>query len=163
MKKIAVLSDTHSFIDEKVTKYLHQCDEIWHGGDIGDEKVLNDLNKIAPVMAVYGNIDNQRIRSMVPENNVFISEGMKVLIRHIAGYPDHYNPVTKKLINEVKPDIVIAGHSHILKVIFDKKLNHLYINPGAAGISGFHKIRTLIRFKLEDKKISNMEIIEIKR
>lgn len=163
MKKIAVLSDTHSYLDEKITKYLNQCDEIWHAGDIGDENVLNDLSKIASLKAVYGNIDNQRIRSMVPENNSFISEGMKVLIRHIAGYPDHYNPATKKLIDEEKPDIVVAGHSHILKVIYDKKLSHLHINPGAAGISGFHKIRTLIRFKLEDKKISNMEIIEIKR
>lgn len=163
MKKIAILSDTHSCLDDKITKYLHKCDEIWHAGDIGDEKVLDDLNKIASVMAVYGNIDNQRIRSMVPENNIFISEGMKVLVRHIAGYPDHYNPATKKLILDEKPDIVIAGHSHILKVIYDKKLSHLHINPGAAGISGFHKIRTLIRFTLEDKKISNMEIIEIKR
>jgi len=163
MTSIGIISDTHSYIDKKILSYFKDCNEIWHAGDIGDEKVLDQLNKIADVKAVYGNIDNHRIRTMAPENNIFKVEDMRILITHIAGYPNRYNGRSKALIRELKPDVVVTGHSHILKVIYDKEFNHLHINPGAAGKSGFHRLRTLIRFKLDGKKMSEMEVIEMKR
>ena len=163
MTSIGIISDTHSHIDQKILSYLKDCDQIWHAGDIGDEKILDQLSEIAEVKAVYGNIDNHRIRTMAPENNFFKVEDMTVLITHIAGYPRRYNGRCKALIRELKPDIVVVGHSHILKVIYDKDYKHLHINPGAVGKSGFHRLRTLIRFKLDGKKMSEMEVIEIKR
>jgi putative phosphoesterase len=118
------------------------------------------LGKICTVRGVWGNIDNPTIKTVFPENNIFSLEGLKILIRHIAGYPKRYNKIAYSLIKAHKPDIVVAGHSHILKVIRDKDLNHIHINPGAAGISGFHKVRTMIRFKIDNGKIFDMEVIE---
>jgi len=163
MTSIGVISDTHSHIDEKILSYFKDCDEIWHAGDVGDEKVLDQLRVICKVRGVYGNIDNHRIRSMVPENNLFRTEDMNVMITHIGGYPKRYNKKCKALIKRLKPDIVVVGHSHILKVIYDKEFKHLHINPGAAGKYGIHKLRTIIRFNLDGKNMSDMEIIEIKR
>jgi len=163
MTRIGVLSDTHSFIDEKILNHLKDCDVIWHAGDIGNWSVIEKLGEIAPVQAVYGNIDDHKTRISAREDNLFIAEDMKVLMTHIAGYPGRYYPRVRKMIQEKRPDIVVAGHSHILKIIYDKKYEHLHINPGAAGKSGFHKVRTLVRFNLDGKKLSNMEVVEIKR
>lgn len=163
MTRIGVISDTHSHLDEKVKNYLKDCDQIWHAGDIGSETVIEELTKIADLKIVYGNIDNHKIRISTSENEFFEVEGMKVLITHIAGYPKRYNGRVKKLIIQHKPDIVVAGHSHILKIIYDKELKHLHINPGAIGKSGFHRLRTLIRFNIDNKKISDLQVIEIKR
>jgi putative phosphoesterase len=163
MTRIGILSDTHSYLDDKILEHLKGCDQIWHAGDVGDENVIVTLQKIAEVKAVYGNIDNHKIRLLLPENNLFKVEGMKVLITHIGGYPGKYLARVRKLILEHNPDIVVVGHSHILKVIYDKALHHLHINPGAAGKSGFHRLSTLIRFNLDGKTISNMEVVEMKR
>lgn len=163
MTRIGVLSDTHSYMDDKILNYLKDCDQIWHAGDIGSLEVIDKLSTIAEVKAVWGNIDNATIRSEFPENNVFMVEQTKVLIRHIAGYPGKYNGATKKLIRENRPGIVVVGHSHITKVIYDKEMKHLHINPGAAGKSGFHRLRTMIRFTIDGDQLSNMEVIEMKR
>ena len=163
MKLIGVLSDTHSTLDQKALDHLGDCDEIWHAGDVGSEIVLDLLQEICPVKAVYGNIDGTRIRSILPESQVFQTEGKKVLILHIAGYPGKYNTRARKLIAKHRPDIFVCGHSHILKVIYDKVNEHLHINPGAAGNSGFHRLKTLVRFKIDGERIYDMEIVEMKR
>ncbi len=163
MTRIGLLSDTHSHIDDKILGYLKDCDQIWHAGDVGNIKVIDELEQIAEVKGVFGNIDDNKMRRVFPENNIFKVEDTKVLIRHIAGYPGRYNGRTKKLIHENRPDIVVVGHSHILKVIYDKDLNHLHINPGAAGKSGFHRVRTLIRFAIDGDKIKDLEVIEMRR
>lgn len=161
MMNIGVLSDTHSFYDLKINQYFSQCDEIWHAGDIGDEHVLDQLESLNITKAVYGNIDSQAIRRRTKEHLFFNVEGKKVLLLHIAGKMGSYTPETRSLIELYKPDILVCGHSHILKVAFDKKFNLLYINPGAAGISGFHQIRTLLRFKINTTEISDMQVIEL--
>jgi putative phosphoesterase len=163
MKKICVLADTHSFFDERIKGHLAGCDEIWHAGDIGNESLLDEMEKIAPVRAVFGNIDSHKVRIMVPEVQQFTIEGMRVVMIHIAGYPGKYNSKSVDLIREANPDIFICGHSHILKIIYDKQNQHLHINPGAAGKSGIHQVGTLVRFNIENKKISNMEVVEMKR
>lgn len=163
MKKICVLSDTHSFFDDRIKNHLKGCDEIWHAGDIGDESLLDEMKKIAQVRAVFGNIDNHKVRIEVPEVLQFEVEGMKVVMMHIAGYPGKYNSKSLGLIRANKPDIFVCGHSHILKIIYDRQNGHLHINPGAAGKSGFHRVATIVRFNLEDKKITNMEVVEMKR
>ncbi|MEQ8520725.1 MAG: metallophosphoesterase family protein [Vicingaceae bacterium] len=163
MKRIGILSDTHSHLDKKVLGHLKNCDEIWHAGDIGSPEVIDKLCEISQVRAVYGNIDGQNIRSFLPEIQLFEVEGSKVLMTHIAGYPGRYNSKVRNLIEEFKPDIVVCGHSHILKIIYDKKLSHLHINPGAAGISGFHRIRTMVRLSVDRGKLSDMEVVEMKR
>ncbi len=161
MKKILLLSDTHSFIDDKIIKYANQADEIWHAGDIGDLHVADELKKLKPLRAVYGNIDDDKARMEFPLNNRFVCEGVDVLITHIGGYPGRYNQAIKaKLINN-PPKLFITGHSHILKVMFDKKLNFLHMNPGAAGIHGFHQTRTMLRFEVGAGEIKNLEIIEL--
>ena len=138
-----------------------ECDEIWHAGDIGSETLIKKLAEIKPVRAVYGNIDGQNIRMDFPKVAVFTIEKVKVLMTHIGGYPGKYNPEIKPIINSEKPNLFISGHSHILKVMFDKKLNCLHINPGAAGKTGFHKVRTLVRFSIEQDKIKDLEVIEL--
>ncbi len=162
MPKIGLISDTHGFLDPKVFDYFKDCDEIWHAGDFGTLEVSDRLSDFKPLKGVYGNIDAQDIRLVHPLHEKFEIEGLKVWMTHIGGYPDHYNPSIKKELIENTPDIFICGHSHILKVVSDKKLNNmLCINPGAAGIHGFHKVKTIIRFDLNAKKISNMQAIEL--
>jgi len=159
--KILLLSDTHSYIDDRIISYAQQADEIWHAGDIGDLKVTDTLKKIKPLRAVYGNIDDKEARLEFPLNNRFICEGMDVWITHIGGYPDKYNIEIREEIKQNPPQIFICGHSHILKVQFDKKLNCLHLNPGAAGTHGFHQMRTMLRFEINQDKISNLEVIEL--
>ena len=163
MKKILLISDTHGYIDEKIIKYASKVDEIWHAGDIGDISVTDKLKKIKPLKAVYGNIDDHKIRAEFPLHNRFICEKVDVWITHIGGYPKRYNP---NIIEELKsnpPNLFICGHSHILKVINDKKLDLLHINPGAIGKHGLHRVRTMIQFQISGKKIENLSVIEFKR
>lgn len=161
MKKIVLLSDTHGYIDNKILKFCIDADEIWHAGDWGPDvnRTLETLNK--PIKGVFGNIDGAEIRNIYHEINIFTIENMKIAIKHIAGYPEKYNIETKSLLKLEKPDIFICGHSHILRVVKDKTYNCTYINPGAAGIYGFHNIRTMIIFKLENGRIFDMNIVEL--
>lgn len=161
MKKILLLSDTHSHIDEQILKYVKQADEVWHAGDIGDLKVTDTIKKIKPLRAVFGNIDNSEARLEFPLNNRFMCEEVDVWITHIGGYPDKYNVNIREEIKKNPPKLFICGHSHILKVQFDKKLNLLHMNPGAAGKHGFHQVRTMLRFEIDKDKIQNLEVIEI--
>ena len=161
MKKIGLLSDTHGYWDDKYIKYFSDCDEIWHAGDIGDLKIMDQLNKIAKVRGVYGNIDNHHIRSEFPLHQKFIIEQISVWITHIGGYPYRYYKSIKNDLNTNPPKLFICGHSHICKVQLDKKLQMLYMNPGAAGIRGIHKIRTILRFNIEKGNIKELEVIEL--
>jgi putative phosphoesterase len=161
MKRIGLLSDTHGFIDPNLRKYLDSCDEIWHAGDIGNLSVTDTLASWKPVRAVYGNIDGDKLRVVHPENQIFELEGVKVLITHIGGYPGRYTARVRDLIIQEKPKLYICGHSHILKVMFDKKHQVLHMNPGAAGIHGFHKVKTFLRFTLDKGEIKDLEVIEL--
>ena len=161
MKKILLLSDTHSHIDDTILKYVKLADEVWHAGDIGDLKVTDTIKILKPLRAVFGNIDNHEARLEFPLNNRFFCEGVEVLITHIGGYPGKYSPAIREEITKNPPKLFICGHSHILKVMFDKKLNCLHMNPGAAGVSGFHQKRTMLRFEIDGDKIQSLEIIEI--
>ena len=161
MLKIGVISDTHAYWDNKFAEYFSECDEIWHAGDIGSEEVLNRLEMMKPVRAVYGNTDNHLIRMRCSETLRFKVENVDVLLTHIGGYPGNYAPQIRSKIYASPPTIFVCGHSHILKVIFDKSLKMLCINPGAAGISGFHQIRTILRFVIDGAAIKNMEAIEL--
>jgi putative phosphoesterase len=161
MTRIGLISDTHGYLDPKCLTYFEQCDEIWHAGDIGDIKIVDTLTKFKPTRIVYGNIDNKEIQLSTNENLSFELEGFRIWMTHIGGAPPRYNPVVNKVLKTNVPDIFICGHSHILRVIRDPKLNMLYINPGAAGREGFHRVRTILRFDLHAKKISNMEVIEL--
>ena len=163
MKKILLLSDTHSHLDEAMLKYINQADEVWHAGDIGDIKVTDEIKKLKPLRAVYGNIDNALIRSEFPLHNRFWCEEIDVWITHIGGYPGRYTPSVRESLNNNPPKLFITGHSHILKVINDKKLGLLHMNPGAAGIHGFHQVRTMLRFEIHKDKIQKLEVIEIER
>ena len=163
MKKILLLSDTHSHLDKAMLKYINQADEVWHAGDIGDVKVTDEIKKLKPLRAVYGNIDNALIRSEFPLHNRFFCEEIDVWITHIGGYPGRYTPSVKESLNNNPPKLFITGHSHILKVINDKKLGLLHMNPGAAGIHGFHQVRTMLRFEIHKDKIQKLEVIEIQR
>ncbi len=159
--KIGLISDTHGHLDPKVFKYFEQCDEIWHAGDIGTEEILDELEKFKPTRAVFGNIDGDKIRIRTKEDFVGKVGDEKVLITHIAGKPPKYNPRVRKLIAEHRPTILICGHSHFLKVERDKVNNLLFMNPGAAGKHGFHKIKTLLRFDLSKGQIADLEVIEL--
>ena len=162
MKKIGLISDTHAYLEEKVFDHFSDCDEIWHAGDFGTLEVAKKLQALKPLRGVFGNIDSKEIRMEFPEKILFEVEGFKVLIIHIAGIPPNYTPAVKALINSENPDIIICGHSHILRVLSDKtRKKLLYINPGAEGKQGFHKIRTIMKFDLNKKKIENMKVIEL--
>ena len=163
MTKILLLSDTHSYIGDDIIKYVQQADEVWHAGDIGDLKVTDSIKKLKPLRAVYGNIDNAGARLEFPEHLKFRCEGVKVWMTHIGGYPGRYAQSVRNQIKTHIPDLFISGHSHILKVINDKKLKLLHMNPGAAGNHGFHKVRTMLRFEISGNKILNLEVIEFKR
>lgn len=160
-KKIGLISDTHGYLDPKVFKYFDQVDEIWHAGDVGDFNVVEKLQSFKPLKGVFGNIDGSKVRSVFPENLRFSEQGVDVWITHIGGYPDKYNPRVKPEIYNYPPMLFIAGHSHILKVMFDKKLGLLHLNPGAAGKSGFHQTKTIMRFELTEGKVKNLEVIEL--
>ena len=161
--KIGLLSDTHSIIDKRILKFFENCDEIWHAGDIGTIKTLESLEKFKKIRAVYGNIDNHQIRKEVNEFLLLKYEKLVILIIHIAGKPPKYNKITYNLIKKHKPNILICGHSHILKIHRDKENDILIINPGASGNVGFHKFKTAIRFNIISSNIKNLEIIELKR
>ena len=163
MKKILLLSDTHSYIDDRILDYAQQADEIWHAGDIGDISVTDKLAEIKPLRAVYGNIDDNKARAEFPLNNRFTLEGVDVWITHIGGYPGKYNPAIRKEITENPPKLFICGHSHILKVMPDKQLGLIHMNPGAVGKHGFQKVRTMLRFELNKGRIENLEVIEFKK
>ncbi len=163
MKRIGLLSDTHGWLNPAVFDFFKDCDEIWHVGDIGCTDVADSLSSFKPLRAVYGNIDDQKIRLMFPKINIFTIENVKVMMTHIGGYPNHYEPGIKELIIKEKPNIFISGHSHILKVMNDHNLNLLHINPGAAGNTGFHKVITMLRFQIDGSEIKNMELYEKKR
>ena len=163
MKKIGLLSDTHSFLDPAIFKYFVACDEIWHAGDIGNPDVVNRLEEFKPLRAVFGNIDEPAIRHRYPLDLRFDIEGLDVWITHIGGYPGRYN---KRVLDKMKnnpPGLFIAGHSHILKVMPDKKFDLLYINPGACGHYGLHTIRTIVRFEVESGIVQNLEVVELGR
>ncbi|QHC86752.1 phosphodiesterase [Empedobacter brevis] len=163
MKKILLLSDTHSYIDNRILEYAQKADEIWHAGDIGDISVTDRLAKIKPLRAVYGNIDDSKVRAEFPLHNRFTLEDVDVWMTHIGGYPGKYNPAIRKEMTENPPKLFICGHSHILKVMPDKQLGLIHMNPGAVGKHGFQKVRTMLRFELNDGKIENLEVIEFKK
>lgn len=163
MTKIGLLSDTHHFLDDAIFDHFKNVDEIWHAGDIGTVAVADQLKDFKPFKAVYGNIDGQDVRSAYPEQLIFKCEQAKVMIKHIGGYPPRYNPVTKRHLMLHRPDLFIAGHSHILKIMYDDQLKCLHMNPGAAGRQGLHKVRTLIRFLIDGKEIKNCEVVEMLR
>ena len=161
MTTIGLISDTHHYLDEAVFQHFEKCDEIWHGGDFGTISIAEKLQAFRPLKGVYGNIDGPDIRTVYPEQTVFMCEDVKVMMRHIGGYPPRYNPETKKEILIHQPQLFISGHSHILKVMYDEKLACLHMNPGAAGKQGWHKVRTLIRFVIDGKEMKNCEVIEL--
>ena len=161
MLKIGLLSDTHGFWDDKFHKYLKHCDEIWHAGDIGDINVIDKLSEITTVKAVYGNIDNHIIRAEFQEYVVKTYGKNRILMTHIGGKPFSYNKTSRVKIKQYHPNVFICGHSHICKIMHDNQNKLLFINPGAAGNKGFHKVRTLVRFELTKQKIQNLEVIEL--
>ena len=164
MKKIGILSDTHSCWDDRFAKHFAECDEIWHAGDVGDISVIRRLEEIVPVVrAVSGNIDHGEVCRRCKELEIFEIEGVKVLMTHIGGYPGRYSPGMKRMLFENQINLMVTGHSHILKVMRDPKRDMLVINPGAAGIQGFHVVRTALRFRLDQGRISDMEVFELDR
>ncbi|MGB0895705.1 MAG: metallophosphoesterase family protein [Flavobacteriaceae bacterium] len=163
MTKILLLSDTHSYIDEQILKYVKQADEVWHAGDIGDLKVTDTITKLKPLKAVYGNIDDSTARLEFPLHHRFFCEHVDVWMTHIGGYPGKYNINIRNDIKQNPPKLFIAGHSHILKVQYDNQLKCLHMNPGAAGKHGFHNVRTMLRFEIDGSDIKNLEIIELEK
>ena len=163
MKRIGILSDTHGTLIPQLFDFFKDVDELWHAGDIGNIATADDLAAFKPLRAVHGNIDDHIVRMQYPEEMFFHVEDVDVYMTHIGGYPDHYVPKVKHLLEEIEPDLFICGHSHILKVIYDKKLNLLHINPGAAGNSGFHNKITFLRMVVDGKTFKDMEIFEIDR
>ena len=159
--KIGLLSDTHSYLDDRILHHLSSCDEIWHAGDFGSLEVSDTLAGLKPLRGVYGNIDGQTIRLIHPKVNRFTVEGLDVLMTHIGGYPGKYHPDIRNEIQQNPPGIFITGHSHILKVMPDKKLNLLHLNPGAAGKHGFHTMRTLMLFEINKGKIEKLQVVEL--
>ena len=161
MKTIGLLSDTHSYLPDKVFAYFKDCDEIWHAGDFGDYEIVRRLKEFKPLRGVYGNIDGQEIRNEFPLENIFFCEEVKVLIKHIGGYPKKYAPGVKDLIRREKPQLFISGHSHILKIMYDNELHCLHINPGACGQQGWHQVKTLVKFSIDGKEIKDCKVIEL--
>jgi len=160
--KIGLISDTHGYLDPKVFDYFKDCHQLWHAGDIGSLQVLDQLQQFKPTLAVYGNIDGGELRKACAKNLQFKCEGLQIWITHIGGRPGRYDREVKRELNNYPPDIFVCGHSHILKVMVDPKLDKmLYLNPGAAGNQGFHLVKTLLRFEIAESKIRNMEVIEL--
>ena len=164
MTRIGLLADTHHYLDETIFEHFKECDEVWHAGDFGTVELARGLtSRLTMLRGVYGNIDGQDIRKEFGEQLVFMCEGVKVMMKHIGGFPPKYNPGTKKEILIHKPQLFISGHSHILKIMYDDKLNCLHMNPGAAGKQGWHKMRTIIRFVIDGKEMKDAEVIELGR
>lgn len=163
MKKILLISDTHNYIDETIVSHAQKVDEIWHAGDIGSLALYEKLQAITTVRAVFGNIDGQDLRIRIPKIATFECEGLKVLMTHIGGYPGRYEPSVKPQILAYKPNIFVSGHSHILKVMNDNKLGLLHINPGAIGKTGFHQVRTMIEFEIDNGVPKNLAVVECNR
>ncbi len=163
MRKIGLLSDTHGYFHSRIPEFFSGCDEIWHAGDVGSMEVIERLEAVATVRAVYGNIDGGELRKDFSEMALFTVEGLKVLMTHIGGYPGRYTSQARELIIKYRPGLFISGHSHILKVIPDNKYGLLHINPGAAGHSGFHKSITLVRFSIDKGRVRDLEILDIDR
>jgi putative phosphoesterase len=161
MTRIGLISDTHNFLDEAVFRYFQNCDEVWHGGDFGTVEIANRLKEFKPLKGVYGNIDGYDVRSIYPQKLVWKCEDVTVYITHIGGYPGRYAPGIKQDLISNGATLFISGHSHILKVIYDDKINCLHMNPGAAGKQGWHKIRTLLRFAIDGANIKDCEVIEL--
>jgi putative phosphoesterase len=161
MTRIGLVSDTHDYLDDAIIEHFSNCDEIWHAGDFGTMALAEKLRAAKPLRGVYGNIDDAAIRAEFPEQLVFFCEEVKVMMRHIGGYPPRYNPETKKELLIHQPKLFISGHSHILKIMFDEQLKCLHMNPGAAGKHGWHKMRTVIRFVIDGAAIKDCEVIEL--
>ncbi len=161
MLRIGLISDTHGFLDEKVFHHFNACDELWHAGDFGNMQVADDLRAFKPLRGVWGNVDGAALRYSFPEKNVFVVAGITVAMVHIGGYPGRYSAGVKSWLQQVKPALFIAGHSHIVKAVPDPQLQLLHLNPGAAGKQGWHKQRTLMRFGIAEKKIVELELIEL--
>ncbi len=161
MTRIGLISDTHHYLDESIFEHFKDCDEVWHAGDFGDTDIAKRIKEKKRLKAVYGNIDGHDIRTEFPEQLIFMCEGVKVMIKHIGGYPPRYNRETKKELLIQRPQLFISGHSHILKIMYDDKLNCLHMNPGAAGKQGWHKIRTVIRFVIDGTEMKDAEVIEL--
>jgi putative phosphoesterase len=161
MKRIGLLSDTHGFLDPDIFEHFAECDEIWHAGDVGSEKIMEQLATFKTFRGVFGNIDDRSITSILPRDLRFELEGLDIFITHIGGYPGRYNKRVLQIMNIDPPGLFICGHSHILKVIYDKKYQCLHMNPGACGHQGFHKIRTLLRFEIEGGRVQNAVVIEL--
>ena len=161
MKKIGLISDTHNFLDDRVFEHFKYCDEVWHAGDFGSMDIAERVQKHKPLKGVYGNVDGNDIRAVYPETLKWICEEVKIVMTHIGGYPPKYHPSIIQELKRDPPQLFISGHSHILKVMFDKELNCLHINPGAAGKQGWHIMRTLVRFEIDGSQIRNCEVIEL--
>lgn len=161
MKKILLLSDTHSYIDDRILEYAKDADEIWHAGDFGNQEVIDKLNQIKPLKGVFGNIDDHSIQRQFPEVLRFHCEGVEVLMKHIGGYPKKYDVSIKEDIRKNPPKLFISGHSHILKAMYDKDLGLLHLNPGACGKVGWHQVRTMMRFVIDNDEIKDLEVIEL--
>lgn len=161
MKRILLLSDTHGYMDHRILYYSKSADEIWHAGDIGSLQVAFSLEERASLKAVYGNIDGTDVRKSYPEHQRFFCEDVSVWITHIGGYPDRYDIRVREELKKQRPRLFICGHSHILRVLYDQKLNMLYMNPGAAGRYGFHQLRTMLRFCIDKNNIKSLEVIEL--
>jgi putative phosphoesterase len=161
MLRIGLISDTHHFLDDSVFRHFEPCDEIWHAGDFGTIDIANKLKEFRPLKGVYGNIDGQDVRSVYPETLRWQSEGIKVYMTHIGGYPPKYNPAVKPRLLAEPPQLFICGHSHILKVMYDEKIKCLHINPGAAGRQGWHTVRTIIRLTIDGANMKDCEVIEL--
>ena len=163
MTRIGLISDTHNYLDEAVFKYFENCDEIWHAGDFGTAAIADRLKEFKPLKGVYGNIDGYDIRSVYPEKLIWHCEGVKVYMTHIGGHPSKYAPGIKNELIKNSARLFISGHSHILKIIYDDKINCLHMNPGAAGSQGWHKIRTIVRFAIDGSNIKDCEVIQLGR
>ena len=160
--KIGLLSDTHGCLDSLILRNLEGCDEIWHAGDWGSQSVARGLSELAPVRGVYGNIDDSSVRMCFPLSSRFSCNGLDVWIKHVGGYPGKYDSSVKPLIYDDPPKLFISGHSHILRVIYDRELDLLHINPGAAGREGWHRTRTLVRFIVEVGRVRDLEVVELR-
>ncbi|MBS1634392.1 MAG: metallophosphoesterase family protein [Bacteroidetes bacterium] len=161
MTRILLISDTHSWLDPALIKHIEAADEVWHAGDVGNIEVCDTIMKYKPLKGVYGNIDGAEVRKTLPENAIFPCESVKVFITHIGGYPGRYNKEAKALIEKEKPKLFICGHSHILKVMYDKEHDLLHMNPGACGIHGFHHVKTALRFVIDGDQIRDLAVIEL--
>jgi putative phosphoesterase len=160
MTKIGVISDTHGFLHPKMFHFFQDIDILCHAGDIGNIETVDKLKQFKPFYGVYGNIDDYKVRQELPETNIFHIEQVKIAMIHIGGYPSHYQPCTLKTIHDEHPKLLIAGHSHILKIMYDKTNQLLFMNPGAAGIQGFHSVITMVRFQINCSQIENLEVFE---